>query len=218
MAPDGSGKTCPLTFAPSNASRASRTSLRRFTPVTVMDSPGFRGTLAPGTSALVKPCLAASWIRSWPLGTGRISPDRPTSPKITRSRGNGLSERGNNGRQQCQIRRGLRHLDAADHIHEYILVAAMQPLRDDAAQPGAWPDDSGPCPPPPAGVAPLAVIHQRLDFNQQRPGASQTTITALPGASSLPRFRKIALGLRTSLSPCSSMAKTPSSFTAPKRF
>ena len=28
--------------------------------------------------------------RSWPLGTGRISPARPISPKVTRSVGNGL--------------------------------------------------------------------------------------------------------------------------------
>ncbi len=47
---------------------------------------------------------------------------------------------------------------------------------------------------------------------------SQTTITRLPGACSSVRDRKMALGFFTSLRPCSSMAKTPSSLTAPKRF
>ena len=36
-------------------------------------------------------CLAASDRRSWPLGTGRISPERPTSPNTTISRGNARS-------------------------------------------------------------------------------------------------------------------------------
>ena len=44
-----------------------------------------------GTIARLKPCLAASFIRSWPLATGRIAPDKPTSPKITKSCGRALS-------------------------------------------------------------------------------------------------------------------------------
>ncbi|MNJ69808.1 hypothetical protein D3C77_662000 [compost metagenome] len=47
---------------------------------------------------------------------------------------------------------------------------------------------------------------------------SQTTITELPEVTSSPRLRKIAEGLLTSRSPCSVMANTPSSLTAPKRF
>ncbi len=39
------------------------------------------GALAFGTMACLKPCVAASLRRSSPLGTGRISPDKPTSPK-----------------------------------------------------------------------------------------------------------------------------------------
>ncbi|MDT4885925.1 hypothetical protein FQZ97_1222200 [compost metagenome] len=38
-----------------------------------------------GTMARLKPCLAASFRRSWPLGTGRTSPDRPTSPNTSTS-------------------------------------------------------------------------------------------------------------------------------------
>ncbi|KAG1429066.1 hypothetical protein G6F57_023161 [Rhizopus arrhizus] len=39
------------------------------------------GALALGTMARLNPWVAASRRRSSPLGTGRISPDRPTSPK-----------------------------------------------------------------------------------------------------------------------------------------
>ena len=48
---------------------------------------GFFGRFAFGTIARVKPCLAASLILSCPLGTGRISPDKPTSPKQTKFEG-----------------------------------------------------------------------------------------------------------------------------------
>src|SRR2546427_9519502 len=41
----------------------------------------FLGALALGTTAMVKPSLAASFRRSWPRGAGRTSPARPTSPK-----------------------------------------------------------------------------------------------------------------------------------------
>ena len=49
------------------------------------------GMLLNGTITRLKPCFAASLMRSWPLGTGRISPDKPTSPKITKSCGKALS-------------------------------------------------------------------------------------------------------------------------------
>ena len=39
------------------------------------------GALSFGTIALVKPCFAASAMRSCPEGTGLISPESPTSPK-----------------------------------------------------------------------------------------------------------------------------------------
>src|SRR3546814_8311106 len=44
------------------------------------------GAFAFATIARLKPWVAASFRRSSPLGTGRISPDRPTSPNaIVRS-------------------------------------------------------------------------------------------------------------------------------------
>ena len=47
---------------------------------------------------------------------------------------------------------------------------------------------------------------------------SKVTMTQLPGTGSACWLKKIALGLLTPLSPFSVMAKTPISFTAPKRF
>ena len=47
---------------------------------------------------------------------------------------------------------------------------------------------------------------------------SRATVTAEPGTASLPRERKIAEGLRTSRKPLSSIANTPISLAAPKRF
>ena len=44
----------------------------------------------------------------------------------------------------------------------------------------------------PTRVAEGAVIHQGLNLDQQRPGASHTTITALPAAGSVLRSRKMA--------------------------
>ena len=43
-------------------------------------------------------------------------------------------------------------------------------------------------------------------------------MTELPGTCSSLRLKKMAEGFLTSLSPCSVIAKTPNSFTAPKRF
>ena len=42
----------------------------------------FCGALPLGKMTYLKPCFAASFKRSWPLGTGRISPESPTSPKL----------------------------------------------------------------------------------------------------------------------------------------
>lgn len=49
------------------------------------------GALARGTMARLKPCVAASFRRSSPLGTGRISPDSPTSPNAMVFSANGRS-------------------------------------------------------------------------------------------------------------------------------
>ena len=50
---------------------------------------GFLGAFALGTIARTNPCVAASFRRSSPFGTGRISPDNPTSPKAMVFSGNG---------------------------------------------------------------------------------------------------------------------------------
>ena len=65
-----------------------------------------------------------------------------------------------------------------------------------------------------AGIAQGAVINQRLNLNEQWPGAFHTTTTVVPGAICSERSKKIADGLVTSRMPASVIAKMPSSFTA----
>jgi len=63
------------------------------TVITSIPCNGCFGALPKGTTALLNPCFNASFSRSWPLGTGRISPDKPTSPNTTRSRGSARSRK-----------------------------------------------------------------------------------------------------------------------------
>src|SRR6478672_3070504 len=78
----------------SQASAAASASARRSTAITSRPLywPDF-GALALGTIARLKPCVAASRKRSSPLGTGRISPDNPTSPNAMVLSASGLSRR-----------------------------------------------------------------------------------------------------------------------------
>jgi len=76
-------------------SGATRTSLVPTQLVFLIDFSFFKGlgAFAFGTIARRNPCVAASRRRSSPFGTGRISPESPTSPNATSFSGNGRSRK-----------------------------------------------------------------------------------------------------------------------------
>src|SRR5690606_27854082 len=78
---------------PPHSNRTPSASSSRVTATTCMSLGASLGALALGTIARVNPCLAASFNRSCPLGTGRTSPDSPSSPNTIRSIGSGRLRR-----------------------------------------------------------------------------------------------------------------------------
>ena len=54
---------------------------------------GFCGAFPRGTMMYLKPCLMASFNRSCPFATGRISPDNPTSPNTANCCGSAFDRR-----------------------------------------------------------------------------------------------------------------------------
>lgn len=88
---------------------------------------GFFGMLPCGTMARLKPCLAASEMRS-----GRSAPgESPRQPhfaehhQIVRQRP--IAQARNQRHQQRQIGAGLADFHPADHVDEHVLIRHLQP-------------------------------------------------------------------------------------------
>ena len=177
------------------------------------------GALALGTIARLKPCVAASFRRSSPFGTGRISPDRPTSPNAivlsasgrSRSDDSTASSTGRSAAVSC-TRMPPTTLTNTSWSPITDAAVAMQhrqqhrqavPSRPTATRRGL---DSGDA----STSACTSTSSGRVP--------SRVTITQLPGCGALAPDRKIADGFGTSRRPLSPIANTPSSLTAPKRF
>src|SRR6185312_14776324 len=200
--------------------QASIASLRRSTPTTsISPTLPFFGAFAFGTMARRKPWWAASFRRSSPFGTGRISPDNPTSPKVTMCSGNGRSRKldstaSSTGRSAAVSCTRMPPTTLTNTSWSY---AATPPCRCSTASSMARRFCSSP-----------RVTRRGLPSEDWSTSActstssgrvpSRVTITALPEVGPECDERKIADGFGTSRSPLSDIANTPSSLTAPKRF
>jgi hypothetical protein len=134
---------------------------------------GFLGALALGTTATLKPSLAASFRRSWPRGAGRTSPARPTSPKAKKPLGSGLpAQAAGDGQHHRQVGRRFADAHTAHGVHKHILIGAghTRVAVQHGQQHGQAVALQAHRQAPGAGAA---AIDQRLDFHQQRARALQ---------------------------------------------
>ena len=176
------------------------------------------GALARGTTATLKPSLAASFSRSWPRGAGRTSPARPTSPKATKPLGSALPRR-------LLVIDSRAARSAAGSLMRTPPTALTNTSWSPVATPACW-----------CSTASSMASRSRSSPTERRRGLgppvstsawistsigrvpSSVTSTQLPGTGCACWLRKIALGLETPFRPRSVMANTPISLTAPKRF
>ena len=178
----------------------------------------FFGALALGTTATLKPSLAASRKRSWPRGAGRTSPARPTSPKAKKPRGKArprseLVMASSTARSAAgsAMRTPPTALTKTSWSPQATPAWRCSTASSMARRSRSRPTDRR------RGLGPPLSTSACTSTSSGRVPSSVTS-THEPGTGPPWVDRKIALGLLTPLSPRSVIANTPISLTAPKRF
>mmetsp|Transcript_6031 Transcript_6031/g.24077 ORF Transcript_6031/g.24077 Transcript_6031/m.24077 type:complete len:313 (-) Transcript_6031:3500-4438(-) len=184
----------------------------------VSPSIGFLGALALGTTATLKPSLAASFSRSWPRGAGRTSPARPISPKAMKPLGSGRprSELWMASSTARSAAGSLMRTPPTALTNTSWSPVATPACRCSTASSMASRSRSRPTDKRRGLTPPLSTRACSSTSSGRVP--SSVTSTQLPGTGSVWVDRKMALGLATPFRPFSVIANTPISLTAPKRF
>ena len=156
------------------------------------------GTFASGTSADLKPCLAASRRRSSPMVPQDIPGEAKLAEHERRLRQRRVVQAGSSREHDRQIAGGLLQAHAADHIGKYVLTRQAQapvPMRhrEQHGEPIAVDSNRHT-----ARVRAEAPVDEHLNLDQERarPFAHDRDRTARHRLG-VPRDRKIAEGLAT---------------------